>query len=372
MRSSALARFLTATLSVALSVGGLAGQTPPQAPANDGRLSDAQALKLYERTLQLMEAGGIFMPDLTRAAQPLVENSRQTLESLKFLGFRNPQLHYRWLASVRAYLLLADTLPKPVPFPEESRRQFAELRDVVIQTEVYFQSQLQQLQVDLRDPDRDNVRRYADDNLKLAPPQAGNPRVVFLGDSITDGWRLNEYFPNKDFLNRGISGQITGQMLGRFLNDVVSVRPAAVVILAGTNDIGRSVDIVTIESNLTAICDLADHYKIKVILSSVLPVHDYNLAISPAYEQSKKRSPQVIRALNDWLLSFSQKRGYTYLNYFQPLMDVRTMLTKEYSDDGLHPNPAGYRIMAPLALAAIEKTLGPSQAQPQKRRMRLF
>lgn len=335
-------------------------------------MSDAQAIKLYERTLQLMEAGGIFLPDLTRASRPLIENARQTLESLKFLGFRNPQLHYRWLATVRAYLLLSDTLPKPVPFPEESLRQFAELREAVTRTEVYFQAQLQQLQVDLRDPDRDNVRRYADDNLKLRPPQASNPRVVFLGDSITDGWRLNEYFPNKDFPNRGISGQITSQMLARFLNDVVSVRPVAVVILAGTNDIGRGVDIVTIENNLTAICDLADHYKVKVILSSVLPVHDYNLAINPAYEQSKKRSPQVIRTLNDWLISFCQKRGYVYLNYFQPLMDVRAMLTKEYSDDGLHPNPSGYRIMAPLALSAIEKALGPVQAQPQKRRARLF
>jgi lysophospholipase L1-like esterase len=110
-----------------------------------------------------------------------------------------------------------------------------------------------------------------------------------------------------------------------------------------------------------------------VILSSVLPVHDYNLGINPAFEQSKKRSPQVIRTLNDWILSFSQTRGYVYVNYVQPLMDVRTMLTREYSDDGLHPNPAGYRIMAPLALAGIEKALGPAvQVQPQKRRMRLF
>lgn len=368
MRSSAFARFLTVAALVAFTVGSLKSQTPP----DNGQLTDAQALKLYERTLQLMEAGGIFIPDLNRAAKPLVENSRQTLESLKFLGFRNPELNYRWLASVRAYLLLSDTLPKPVPFPEESRRQFAELRDVVTRTEVYFQTQLQQLQNDLRDPDRDNLRRYADDNLKVGAPQPGNPRVVFLGDSITDGWRLNEYFPNKDFLNRGISGQITGQMLGRFLNDVISVRPAAVVILAGTNDIGRGVDIVNTESNLTAMCDLADHYKVKVVLSSVLPVHDYNVTINPAFEQSKKRSPMVIRTLNDWLVAFCQKRGYVYLDYFHPLLDVRATLTKEYSDDGLHPNSAGYRIMAPLALAAIEKALGPIQAQPQKRRMRLF
>jgi lysophospholipase L1-like esterase len=193
-----------------------------------------------------------------------------------------------------------------------------------------------------------------------------------MGDSITDFWRLNEYFPNKDFLNRGISGQITGQMLGRFLNDVISVRPAAVVILAGTNDISLGVDIVTVESNLTAMCDLADHYKVKVVLSSVLPVHDYNLAVNPSFERSKTRSPLVIRALNEWLLAFCQKRGYVYLDYFHPVLDTRAMLTKEYSDDGLHPNPAGYRIMAPLALSAIEKAVGPGQAQPQKRRLRLF
>lgn len=380
MRSPAFTSFLMTAVLAALSVSGLSGQTPTQAPPQtttratsiDGQLSDAQALKLYQRTLQLMEAGGIFIPDLARAAKPLVETSKQTLDSLRFLGFHNPQLHYQWLASVRSYLLLSDTLPKPVPFPEESIRQFAELRDCVTRTEIYFQAQLQQLQVNLRDPDRDNVRRYADDNLKLGAPHPGNPRVVFLGDSITDFWRLNEYFPNKDFVNRGISGQITGQMLGRFLNDVVSIRPSAVLILAGTNDIARGVDIVTIESNISAMCDLADHYKVKVILASVLPVHDYNVAVSPAYEQSKKRPPLVIRALNEWLTGFCQKRGYTYLNYFQPLLDVRVMLTKEYSDDGLHPNPTGYRVMAPLALSAIEKALGPNQAQPQKRRMRLF
>ena len=96
------------------------------------------------------------------------------------------------------------------------------------------------------------------------------------------------------------------------------------------------------------------------------------MTVNPAFEQSKKRSPQVIRTLDDWLLNFAQKRGYVFLNYYQPMLDIRTMLTKEYSDDGLHPNSAGYRIMAPLALAAIEKALGPAQPQPQKRRMRLF
>ncbi|MGD0578228.1 MAG: GDSL-type esterase/lipase family protein, partial [Bryobacteraceae bacterium] len=143
---------------------------------------------------------------------------------------------------------------------------------------------------------------------------------------------------------------------------------------AGTNDIARGVDIVTITNNLTMMADLADHYHVKLILATALPVHDYNVALSPAYEQTRKRSPQVIRALNDWIMAFCQKRGYTFLNYYQPMLDVRVMLAKEYSDDGLHPNPAGYRVMAPLALAAIEKALGtaPVSAQPQKRRLRLF
>lgn len=131
MRSSFFSRFLAGAVLVTISSAGLIGQTPAQpaaqtpppaiaaATGNDGRLTDAQAIKLYERTLQLMEAGGIFLPDLTRASKPLIENARQTLESIKFLGQRNPQLHYRWLATVRAYLLLSDTLPKPVPFPDE-------------------------------------------------------------------------------------------------------------------------------------------------------------------------------------------------------------------------------------------------------------
>jgi lysophospholipase L1-like esterase len=344
-----------------------------QAPPDGAHLNDAQVLKMYERTLQLMESGGVFVPDLTRAGRPIVETSRLTLESLRFMGFRNPPLEYRWLASLRAFLLLADALPKPVPFPAESRKQLAELREILHTTEEYFQSQLDRVQTDLRDPDRDDIKRYADDNLKLAPPRAASPRVVFLGDSITDAWRLNEYFPGRDFVNRGISGQITGQMLGRFLTDVIALHPAAVLILAGTNDIARGVDIVTATNNLTMMADLADHYHIKVILATALPVHDYNMALSPAYEQTRKRSPQVIRALNDWIMAFSQKRGYIFLNYYQPLLDVRLNLTKEYSDDGLHPNPAGYRVMAPLALAAIDKAVGPAvPAQPQKRRLRLF
>jgi len=337
-------------------------------------MSDVQVLKMYTRTLQLMESGGVFVPDLTRAGQPIVETSRLTLESLRFLGLHNPPLTYRWLSSLRAFLLLADALPKPVPFPDEARKQLAELREILHTTEVYFQTQLDQTQLDLRNPDRDQIKRYADDNLKLPPPRAGNLRVVFLGDSITDAWPLNEYFPGKDFVNRGISGQITGQMLGRFLSDVVNLHPAAVLILAGTNDIARGVDMLTITNNLTMMADIADRHNVKPIFASVLPIHDYNMALSPAYEQSKRRSPQVIRTLDDWIMVFCQKRGYTFLNYYQPMIDARVMLTKEYSDDGLHPNPAGYRVMAPLALAAIEKTLGmaPATAQPQKRHLRLF
>jgi len=364
-----MANWLRVAALTLLAVPGMVAQTVP-----DGtQMSDAQVLKMYERTLQLMEAGGVFVPDLSRAGRPIMETSRLTLESLRFMGFRNPPLQYKWLSSLRAFVMLADALPKPVPFPEESRKQLAELREILHTTEVYFQTQLDQVQNDLRNPDRDDIKRYADDNMRLGPAKAGNPRVVFLGDSITDGWPLNEYFPGKDFVNRGISGQITGQMLGRFQSDVINLHPAAVLILAGTNDIARKVDMVTITNNLTMMTDLADHHHIKVILATVLPVHDYNAPTSPAYEQTKKRPPAVLRTLNDWILNLCKKRGYVFLNYYQPMLDVRTMLTKEYSDDGLHPNPAGYRVMAPLALAAIGQALGPATAaQPQKKRLRLF
>ncbi len=139
-------------------------------------------------------------------------------------------------------------------------------------------------------PDRDNLDRYTDANRKVQPPNPKNPRVVFMGDSITDIWRLNEYFPDRDFINRGISGQVTSQMLARFKADVLDLRPDAVLILGGTNDLARNVPLIAIENNYQMMSDLANFYKVKVIFASVLPVSDYHKDSNPANERTVLRS----------------------------------------------------------------------------------
>ncbi|MBI5084858.1 MAG: capsular biosynthesis protein [Acidobacteria bacterium] len=253
------------------------------------------------------------------------------------------------------------------------KRQLAELRDTLGQIEVYFQRQIEQLQADLRSPDRDNLARYRSANAALPAPAARNSRVLFFGDSITDFWRLNEYFPGRDFVNRGISGQITGQMLGRFIADVVQLKPAAMLVLAGTNDIARGVDPAVIQNNLTMLCDLADVYKVKVILASILPVSDHHKGVDPYYERTRQRPLAAILDMNRWIQALCEKRGYTYLNYYPALAGSDGQLAPNLADDGLHPNPTGYRVMAPLALAAIEKALGPATpAKPEKKQRRLF
>lgn len=347
----------------------LAVIAPASAQQTNAVLNDAQAKALYQRSLQLMESSGFAMPELARAGAPLMENMRQTMESLDFLGYRSAQLHYKMIANLRAFLMVSDAVPKPVPFPEAARRQLAELRENLASFEVYFQSQVEQLQRSLRDPDRDNFRRYAEANTTTPARKAGQPRIVFYGDSITDGWRLNEYFPNQDFINRGISGQITSQMLARFLPDVAAHKPDAVLILAGTNDIARGTAPSTIQSNLTAIAELAEVHKIKPIFASILPVSDYHKGANPSYERTPMRPPAVIQAVNAWLRDFCARRNYVYLDYFTSLADQAGHLKADYADDGLHPNPSGYRAMAPLALAAIEKAVHP---QPDKKKRRLF
>ncbi len=187
---------------------------------------------------------------------------------------------------------------------------------------------------------------------------------MFLGDSITDGWRLNEYFPEKDYVNRGISGQTTGQMLGRMQADVVALKPAVMVVLAGTNDIARNISVETIENNLRMIATIAEANKIKPIFASILPVHDYNKTQNPAYEMTKRRPMDTIRAVNQWLRSFCQQQGYAYVDYFAPMLDPNGYLKQELADDGLHPNAAGYRVMAPAVDSAIQSVLGTPGAPP--------
>ena len=348
-----------------------AGALPAQGPAPSPLLNNQQALTLYTRSIQLIESTLFAVPDLQRVAAPLLENARQGLANIKSTP-GNAAYTYNFLSNLRSYLVLSDSVSKPFPFPDEGQKQFTELRDSASRIESHFRALIDQKDRQLRNPDPDNLTRYAELDARVGPPQPGRPRVVFLGDSITDSWRLNEYFPDRDFVNRGISGQITSQMLGRMKPDVTDLHPAAVLILAGTNDLARGTTVGIIETNIAAVCDLADFHHIKVILSTVLPVSDYHKSENPAYEMTKLRPPESIRALNTWMQTFCAKRNYTFLDYYSELVDASGFLKADLANDGLHPNSAGYRIMAPLALAAINRTVAASPVQQKQKKRRLF
>jgi lysophospholipase L1-like esterase len=208
------------------------------------------------------------------------------------------------------------------------------------------------------------LNRYREGNAQLVPPAKSEQRVVFLGDSITDGWSKPAYggfFPGKPYVNRGISGQTTPQMLVRFRSDVIALRANVVVILAGTNDIAGNTGPTTlgaIEDNFSSIAELANEHGINVVLASVLPVSDYGHASKgEPINQTARRPPAQILELNAWIQRYAAENGYTYLDYFRAMVDDDGMLKKELSEDGLHPNAQGYAIMAPLAEQAIQAAL---------------
>lgn len=317
-----------------------------------------ETLAAYARSADLMESTAILVPNLSRTTEPLLEASKQAVTNLNGNGqMRNMVFVYKLITNVRAYLQLFDALEKPYPLPETAARQITELRLLNTQLEALHMSLMEGGERTIRGSDWDNRARYRDANSKLPRPGARNPRVVFLGDSITDAWRLEEYFSGSDFVNRGISGQITGQMLGRFKQDVVDLAPQAVVILAGTNDIGRGVSSDATEQNLTMIMDLAEKHRIKVILCTLLPVSDYALERGPRFQQTLRRPPSRILALNTWIRNAARTRNLTVVDYHQALADEGGFLKRNTSDDGLHPNAAGYRIMAPLVQDAIRKAV---------------
>lgn len=200
-----------------------------------------------------------------------------------------------------------------------------------------------------------NLARYRDQNVQLAPVAKGESRVVFYGDSITDGWGRVQgaFFPGKPYVNRGISGQTTPQMLVRFRQDVVALQPKAVVILAGTNDIAGNTGPSTlemIEDNFMSMVQIAKAHHIHVVISSVLPVYDY------PWKPGLEPAPKII-ALNAWLKKYANDVGETYLDYHSVMADSRGGLPPTLASDGVHPNDAGYHIMAPLAEAAIARAL---------------
>ena len=201
-----------------------------------------------------------------------------------------------------------------------------------------------------------NLARYRDENAKLPAPAPDEKRVVFMGDSITDNWgrRYGKFFPGKPYVNRGIGGQTTPQMLIRFRPDVIALAPKVVVILAGTNDIAGNTEPTTlegIEDNLTSMAELAKVNGIRVVLASVMPVCDY---IRP---QTERRPPEKIKALNAWIKDYAAKNGLVFLDYYSALLDDQQMFKKELTYDGLHPNDAGYEVIAPEAEKAIAAAL---------------
>lgn len=200
-----------------------------------------------------------------------------------------------------------------------------------------------------------NLAKYRQADTELPPPAPGEQRVVFMGNSITEGWAplFPQLFPGRPYIGRGISGQTTPQMLIRFRQDVVALKPAVVVILAGTNDIAGNTGPSTlemIEDNLASMTEIAKANHIRVVLASVLPVYDY------PWKPGLNPAPKIV-ALNAWIKSYSARAGATYVDFHSAMADDRQGMRADLARDGVHPTEAGYRVMAPLVERAIAHAL---------------
>ena len=206
------------------------------------------------------------------------------------------------------------------------------------------------------------LAKFREANALLPPRSSGETRVVFMGDSITEGWGMKatatspgrgEFFPGKPYINRGISGQTTPQMLVRFRQDVVLLKPKVVVLLAGTNDIAENTGKETLEeigNNIASMSEIARANGIRVVLCSVLPASDFR------WHKGLEPAPKI-KELNAWMKEYAAKNGFVYVDYYSPMANSEGGLKAELSPDGVHPNKAGYDIMAPLAEGGIAEAL---------------
>ena len=205
------------------------------------------------------------------------------------------------------------------------------------------------------------MKRYRDDDAKVGPPGKDENRVVFMGDSITDGWirQAPEFFQGKPYFDRGISGQTSPQMLVRFRQDVINLHPKVVVILAGTNDIAGNTGPEPpemIQDNLISMVDLARANGIKVVLASITPSDDF------WWNPGTKPAPRIAE-MNTWIKAYAAKQRLVYLDYYSPMVDDHGGMRREFTGDGVHPNPVGYALMGRLAEMAIAAALADGPAQ---------
>lgn len=208
---------------------------------------------------------------------------------------------------------------------------------------------------DIQAQDWPELNRYRSANAQLETPKPNENRVVFMGNSITEGWHylFPNFFKENNYINRGIGGQTTPQMLLRFRQDVVDLRPKVVVILAGTNDIAGNTGPSTIKmiaDNIFSMAEIATANNINVVISSVLPVYDYS------WRPGLKPADKIV-SLNAMLKLYCEENGHVYLDYFSAMSDERNGLIEEYGYDGVHPNEKGYKVMESLVKPAINKAL---------------
>ena len=209
---------------------------------------------------------------------------------------------------------------------------------------------------DNKNLDWPNLARYQDENRSVGLPKEGEKRVVFMGDSITEEWSnlYPDYFNTNGYINRGIGGQTTPQMLIRFKPDVIDLEPDIVVILAGTNDIAGNTGPSTVRmitDNIFSMAEIAKVHEIKVVLSSILPVYEYEWAAEI------KDPPSIIDSVNDALKKYANDNRMVYLDYFSSMVDERKGLGGDYTSDGVHPNQDGYILMSSLAEKVLSKLL---------------
>jgi len=257
---------------------------------------------------------------------------------------------YLSIAAVIAALSFpALSLAQKTGTPPQAPKQPVTVTAQSWQTKPYWAKVDHQLLIDFG-----NLARFREADRKLGPPAPGVNRVVFMGDSITQMWNLKKSFPGKPYINRGISGQTSTQMLLRFRQDVINLKPSVVVILAGTNDIAENTGIIPLsqtEGDLASMAQLARANGIRVVLCSVLPSVEF------WWHPQLKNVAAKIATLNRWIEPYAARHHYVYVDYYSRMKDAAGGLPKNLSHDGVHPSPSGFAIMAPLAQAGINKAL---------------